>query len=834
MLFPHRHIFLVFMFLLISSKCLAQTEFITTWQTTTAGETITIPTTGGGYSYNVNWGDGLTDLTTYTGNASHTYTTANTYTVTITGTFNRIYFNATGDKDKILSVEQWGTNQVWTNMSRAFDGCSNLVINASDVPNLSSCSSTLRMFRDATAIGTGSTTNWNSWNISNITNIAQMFRNCSSFNKDISNWVVSGVTNFNNLFNGASIFNQDISGWTTTSATSMNNTFRNSAFDQDISSWDVSGVTSMNNILLGTKLSLANYNALLISWEAQTLQTGVAFHGGTSKYCSPAAIAAKASIIATYSWSFTDGGELTSFTWTGSTDSNWSDSTNWLDGYAPECSLNVTIPTVTNYPNIDISTTADINDLTINSGASLSVSGALTVNGNLITNSGLSLNSGSSLIVSGTSTGNLTYTRDIANGQKYYNTSPPVIGETVENFISSNALNTGNGNVGLYYYDNSTTMGFAGTGYIFYQPSSTGSLTNGKGYGVQLSSAGSISFTGNMPTTDISISVSTGTIDNSNLIGNPFPSYLPANLNANANNLLSNNTSVLSEETLWLWDNTIDDYVTLNNASAARFIAPGQGFFVDASGSGTFNYLESWQSHQATDVFNKKENDIFSLELVVSNLDNQKKNTNIFYYKNKTTGFDNGYDSSQFSGGGNLNIYTKLVSDIESKNLAIQTLPNSNFESNIIPVGIKGDRQIDFKIISQNRPEGINIYLEDRYLNTFTKLEENKSISIDLDEGYYGVGRFFLHTSYKTLTIKNESLQNVNIFISENKTLNIKGVLENITKLIVFDVLGKKLKEIALENNGTNKVSLLNFKNGVYILKLKSKKGMFSKKIFLK
>lgn len=33
-------------------------QFITKWQTTTAGESITIPTTGGGYNYDVNWGDG--------------------------------------------------------------------------------------------------------------------------------------------------------------------------------------------------------------------------------------------------------------------------------------------------------------------------------------------------------------------------------------------------------------------------------------------------------------------------------------------------------------------------------------------------------------------------------------------------------------------------------------------------------------------------------------------------------------------------------------------------------------------------------------------------------
>ncbi|MBC6426096.1 MAG: hypothetical protein GDA51_06440, partial [Ekhidna sp.] len=67
----------------------AQTDpkpFITTWQTTADNESITIPTTGIGYSYTVDWGeDEPADNNTYTGDASHAYTTPGTHTVTISG-----------------------------------------------------------------------------------------------------------------------------------------------------------------------------------------------------------------------------------------------------------------------------------------------------------------------------------------------------------------------------------------------------------------------------------------------------------------------------------------------------------------------------------------------------------------------------------------------------------------------------------------------------------------------------------------------------------------------------------------------------------------------------
>ena len=93
--------------------------FITTWETKADGESITIPTTGTGYSYTVNWGDGTSDTTIYTGNATHPYATIGEYDVKITGTFPRIYFNNGGDKAKIIAIKSWGSIE-WQSMADAF------------------------------------------------------------------------------------------------------------------------------------------------------------------------------------------------------------------------------------------------------------------------------------------------------------------------------------------------------------------------------------------------------------------------------------------------------------------------------------------------------------------------------------------------------------------------------------------------------------------------------------------------------------------------------------------------------------------------------------------
>jgi surface protein/uncharacterized repeat protein (TIGR03803 family) len=234
--------------------------FVTTWKTNNPGTSesnqITIPTYTYGnetYNYNVDWGDGNSETISNDTPPTHTYTTPGTYIVQITGTFPSIYFHNGGDRQKILSVEQWGTIH-WNSMHNAFSNASNLVVNATDVPDLS-----------------------------NVTDMSGMFAQATSFNQDISSWDVSHVTNMFNMFAYASSFNQDIS------------------------SWDVSHVTAMNGMFFNVTLSTSNYDALLNAWSFESLRPNVTFDGGNSKYSS-CSETQRANIISNYDWTITDGG----------------------------------------------------------------------------------------------------------------------------------------------------------------------------------------------------------------------------------------------------------------------------------------------------------------------------------------------------------------------------------------------------------------------------------------------------------------------------------------------------------------------------------------------
>ena len=87
--------------------------FITTWQTdnpgTSGSTTIVIPTEGGGYNYDIDFGNnGTIDVSGITGDFTHDFGIAGTYQIAIYGDFPRIYFNNEGDAPKIISIDQWG------------------------------------------------------------------------------------------------------------------------------------------------------------------------------------------------------------------------------------------------------------------------------------------------------------------------------------------------------------------------------------------------------------------------------------------------------------------------------------------------------------------------------------------------------------------------------------------------------------------------------------------------------------------------------------------------------------------------------------------------------
>ena len=231
--------------------------FVTQW-VVGANQSITIPTTGSGYSYSVAWGDGAV-TTSVTGNASHTYAEAGTYSVVINGDFPRMYFNNGGNRNAIRAIEQWGSG-AWSSMERAFYGCANLTIAATaGNPNLSAVTSLRQMFHGATAM---SSPTLSSWEVGHVTDMHAMFFSASAFNQPLSDWNVSNVTTMVRMFSDARSFNRSISSWQVGNVTNMGFMFFGAtSFTGYVGGWDVSNVTTMQSMFAGA----TNYDEVMLA-----------------------------------------------------------------------------------------------------------------------------------------------------------------------------------------------------------------------------------------------------------------------------------------------------------------------------------------------------------------------------------------------------------------------------------------------------------------------------------------------------------------------------------------------------------------------------------------
>ena len=302
-------------------------DFISTWDTTKAGsasDTIVLPMTAGN---TVHWGDGSSDTTN-----THTYASGGVYTVTIEGTVNTFRFAASGDRLKILDVSNWGGFEITSD--RTFQYCNNLDVTATDVPILTASNSARATFEACSNL---TNVDFSAWDFSLCTIFYGFLAGCTSFSGNVEGIIHSGVTNARQAFVGTPLGNPDLSTWDVSSVTSWQDCMRSCQLGAltDVSgwvpkgnmdgvfllnlffeglgldTWTIGGITAAGNTFAATKISIVNYNLLLVSWEAQAPPNAVAISfGGANYVIGSAAEAARTSLITTYGWTITDGGGI--------------------------------------------------------------------------------------------------------------------------------------------------------------------------------------------------------------------------------------------------------------------------------------------------------------------------------------------------------------------------------------------------------------------------------------------------------------------------------------------------------------------------------------------
>ena len=110
-----------------------------------------------------------------------------------------------------------------------------------------------------------------------------MFYRATSFDEPLGNWDVSCVVDMSDMF------------------------YEATSFDQPLGDWNVSNVVNMNRMFHGVTLSTQNYEHLLLGWSKLTLQKGVTFDAGNSKY-TIANWFSRQAIVTNFDWTIIDGG----------------------------------------------------------------------------------------------------------------------------------------------------------------------------------------------------------------------------------------------------------------------------------------------------------------------------------------------------------------------------------------------------------------------------------------------------------------------------------------------------------------------------------------------
>lgn len=372
-------------------------------------------------------------------------------------------------------------------------------------------------------------------------------------------------------------------------------------------------------------------------------------------------------------------------------DGQWNAASTWPAGMGSPKSIYNEV--IINH-SITMSNDASIRSLQVGQNASLSINSNVTleVNENILNNGTITIEDRAALVqneTGNTNTGSGSYVvkRQGKTNALSYNiwSSPVVAGDTTML----------NGTAVIYFYNPTT--------HAWYKKLN---IAPGEGVFARGNTGGTRTFTGtvNNGPVNIALEAFTGTGQNWNLVGNPYPCAIDADAFLQENAI--NNSRI--QGTLYFWDddntggsngsyssNDYATYTTLGGTSASGgglgnapsgVIGSLQGFFVEATGAGTLNFNNSMRVTGNNNQFFKGASDLKSL--VWLNFESGNGGFNqilVGLDDNATLGYDQAIDAKKNQGNSNISFASLSGTD----KLAIQGLPHLNgFEAHTVALEV--------------------------------------------------------------------------------------------------------------------------------------------------
>jgi hypothetical protein len=352
-----------------------------------------------------------------------------------------------------------------------------------------------------------------------------------------------------------------------------------------------------------------------------------------------------------------------------------------------------------------------------------------------------------------------------------------------------------------------------------------------------------------------------------NLIGNPYPSAISADLFYEQN-------KALIKGTFYFWTHNTrissvvgpngqynyspSDYISYNATGATSSgdtaycstcggekmtgnIASGQSFFVQAKKSGKLTYNNAMRvklnskNNEFSRASKTEEKTITTIEknrvwLNLKNDDGLYNETLLGYITGATNDLDEAYDGPSYSAG------TAIYSILNNENLVIQGRALPFDENEVIPLGIITDAAGEYTIGIESMDgffRNEKVFLTDKTTNITTNLKDSR-YSFKSESGTFN-DRFSLRFTQKTLGIDKPILaENGIIVYNQNKQIQVSSNDKNINSIMIYDILGKIIYKKDTINNTTFSTEELQVPDQIVIVKIKTEdNSIITKKIIL-
>jgi len=504
---------------------------------------------------------------------------------------------------------------------------------------------------------------------------------------------------------------------------------------------------------------------------------------------------------------------------------------------------------------VDIGSTASLedissnvvvsNNLTIQSGTiKINPALGLTVNGTLTNSvgaSGLVIESddnGTGSLIVGSVSGNVTVKRYLTNydnstDAKYHFISSPVSSQAIQPEFVTDPPTAG---VDFYKFDETTntwinSKALDGENVIW----NTGFGDNfevGRGYLVAYPTEIPKAFSGtlnNNASYVLNCTYTEGQGNGWNLLGNPYPAAIDWDAVTLGDGV---------DNALYYYDASTQNYIAYlrisgdnsTSTGGSRYIPAGQGFMVHANNTGstkTVTIEKADLTHTGQDVYYKSSTNLLagSLSLQVTG-NNFNDKTIIHFNEQATTDFDGNYDAFKLMSA-NMQVPMIYTENEENTQFAINGLPQVE-EGTSIPVSLRIGADGTYTIEANINEIETNIFLEDLFTGTSTKLNETSSYSFTASEGD-NPNRFLLHFGVVGLD-ENDTESSLRAYTYNNR-LYVQNSLEA-ASIRILDLQGRLLLEQQLNGQGLQSLPL-DFPAGVYVVQLVNSKAQKSVKVIV-